>query len=102
MSRSRIRKAVTDPHGMGFKRPPLNCFSVTFDDKRVPQTLFAEDAALSMHDIMESMKKTNAKAGRKLTYALSKDGKSARWRMAYTNVKRITSGKVKCFTKRRT
>jgi len=102
MPKPRIRKAVTDPHGMGFKRPPLNCFSVTFDDKKVSQMFFTEDVAISMREVMEDIKATNAKAGRKLTYALSKDGKSARWRMVYANVNRITSGKVKCFTKRRT
>jgi len=50
---------------------------------------------------MEDMKASNAKAGRNVTYKMSKDGMSARWHMRYTNVDRVISGKLKCFAKRR-
>ena len=95
------RKPVVDPYGMGFIRPPQNAYSLTFDDKRVSQMAFTEDASKTVRDVMEDMKASNARAGRNVTYKMSKDGMSARWHMRYTNVDRVISGKLKCFAKRR-
>ena len=95
------RKPVVDPYGMGFKRPPQRCYSITFDDKRVSQMFFVEDKSKSMSDVLEEMKASNAKSGRIVTYKISKDGSSARWHMKYTNVKRTVSGNIKCFAERR-
>jgi len=94
------RESVTRPRGMEFIRPPQNAYSLTFDDKRVSQMAFTEDASKTVRDVMEDMKASNAKAGRNVTYKMSKDGMSARWHMRYTNVDRVISGKLKCFAKR--
>ena len=77
-------------------RPPMHSYSLTFDDKS-PSMAFMEDATKTIGDVLEDTKASNEKAGRKFSYKVAKNGMSATWRLAYTNVKRVRTGKLKRF-----
>jgi hypothetical protein len=51
----------------------------------------------SLVDIMEELRASNEKAGRKFDYTMSHDNMSATWTMTYTNVGRVVKGKTKRF-----
>ena len=78
-------------------RPPIHSYSLTFDEKGMPSMAFMEDATKTIVDVLEDAKASNEKAGRKFSYKVAKNGMSATWRLAYTNVKRVRTGKLKRF-----
>jgi len=78
-------------------RPPMHSYSLTFDKKGMPSMAFMEDATKTIVDVLEDAKASNEKAGRKFSYKVAKNGMSATWRLAYTNVKRVRTGKLKRF-----
>jgi hypothetical protein len=77
-------------------RPPMHSYSLTFDDKGASMA-FLDDATKTIVDVLEDAKASNEKAGRKFSYKVAKNGMSATWRLAYTNVKRVRTGKLKRF-----
>jgi len=91
------RKLVRNVRGDEFIRPPMHSYSLTFDEKGIPSMAFLEDATKTIGDVLEDAKASNEKAGRKFSYKVAKNGMSATWRLAYTNVKRVRTGKLKRF-----
>ena len=78
-----------------FTRGKTHGYSLRFNTKSQPSISFVESQTKNLWDIMEDMKHSNASAGRILSYELSKDGMSATWSLAYTNVDRIITGSIK-------
>lgn len=82
-------------------RPPVRGYTLTYDRKAGEPMAFVDEASKTIVDVLEDAKASNEKAGRTFTYKVSKDGTSATWRLAYTNVNRVITGKLKQFKAKR-
>jgi hypothetical protein len=84
-----------------FIRQPMHSYSLTYDNSAGDPMAFLDDATKTISDVLEDAKVSNEKAGRIFSYKVSKDGMSATWRLAYTNVDRVITGKLKRFNSKR-
>ena len=95
------RKIVRNVKEDEYIRPPVRGYILSYDKKAGDYQAFVEDASKSIADILEDAKASNEKAGRTFTYKVAKDGMSATWRLTHTNVKRVTTGKLKRYKVKR-
>ena len=92
------RKMVRNVTGDEFIRPPEHSYITMINGHSMSKAYhFMEVKTKSLTEIMEGLRASNEKAGRKLSYKISKDGMTATWTMRYTNVRRIVRGKTRRF-----
>lgn len=92
------RKLIRHATGHEFIRPPEYSYATMIKGHSMSKAYhFMEDKTKSLTEIMDDIRESNEKVGRKFKYKVSKDGLTATWTMTYTNVRRVVRGKTKRF-----